>query len=344
MSRFGRVSSENLVVLYVRSFLTATLLFLGMKFSLPRFYPGDRFLYGFLFQYWPVQFLSTWLFVLGLVYGIGRFVTFSREEEVYKKVKLPKGPIDRGRVENLLQKMPQEHEKTLTLRRYRELLQAFGHGEDVIRLNEELSRRDVAQIEQGHSVLNTVRSLIPVLGFLGTVIGLSLGMIAFPDIQNMELMRKALKDFAASLSVAFNTTLLALLYTIIVILMTSFLREREERLVRRIDEQARTLIGELKIGGSVGSSGPGGDLLRMGEALNQTLLQWKAETLSFLNDFMSKLSAQGSSSDGTIVNAVVDLSRMLSSKLDSLKQGLQQPPHYRIVVQPLQNRGGEDEK
>lgn len=342
MSRFSRVSSENIVFLYIGSFLIATLLFVALKFSLPRLLPGDRFLYGFLFQYWPVQFLSSWLFVLAILYWISRFASFKREEQVSKTVELPKGPIDKTRIESLLHSMPEELEKTLTIRRFRELLQAFGHGEDVIRLNEELSRRDVAQIEQGHSILNTVRSLIPVLGFLGTVIGLSLGMIAFPDIQNMELMRKALKDFAASLSVAFNTTLLALLYTIIVILITSFLREREERLVRRIDEHARTLIGELRIGGSVYSYDHGRDLQQIANILNQTFIQWKADAQSLLNDFFSKLAEHNTPSDKIIVSAVVDLGNLLSSKLDALKQGLQRPPQYQILVQPLQNQENKD--
>ncbi len=114
-------------------------------------------------------------------------------------------------------------------------------------MNGELSRRDIAEIEQGHLVLDSLKNIIPVVGFLGTVIGLSLGMIQFPEVTDIEALRSALKGFAASLSISFNTTVLALIYTIILILLTSALKEREESLVGNLDEHARLLISGLRM-------------------------------------------------------------------------------------------------
>lgn len=64
-------------------------------------------------------------------------------------------------------------------------------------MNEELSRRDVAGVERGHQALESLGQLIPVIGFLGTVVGLAMGMLSFPDIANVEAPRSALKSFAA---------------------------------------------------------------------------------------------------------------------------------------------------
>ena len=227
-------------------YLFPTLAAIVVWYALQIFLPKTSFMYTFFFNSWPIQFLSTWLFLLGLFFWYQRFLFFKQERSAFAAIKIPDISVSTKDVPALLDTMPMELRDTLTLRRVRELLMALSLGEDVIRLSEELSRRDMDDVERGHLTLDTLKNLIPVIGFLGTVVGLSLAMVAFPQVTEPTALKNALRDFAASLSVAFNTTLLALSYTIAIIMLTAFLRQREETLISEVDTQIRSFILKIK--------------------------------------------------------------------------------------------------
>ncbi len=227
-------------------YLLPTIAAIVVWYALQILLPKASFMYTFFFNSWPIQFLSTWLFLVGIFFWYQRFLFFKQERTAFTAIKIPDISVSIKDVPALMNTMPVELRETLTLRRVRELLLALSLGEDVIRLSEELSRRDMNDVERGHLTLDTLKNLIPVIGFLGTVVGLSLAMVAFPQVTEPTALKNALRDFAASLSVAFNTTLLALSYTIAIIMLTAFLRQREETLVSEVDSQIRSFILRIK--------------------------------------------------------------------------------------------------
>lgn len=229
------------IVLYGSSFVVVFLI----AFLLDLVIPETSFYYSFFFTSWQIQFLSTWLFIVGVFFWWQRFSLFKKERSAYNSIKIPDVSITIDDIPKYLEGWS-VFDETLTFRRVRELHLALVFGEDVVRLNEELSRRDMADVERGHLTLDALKNLIPVVGFLGTVIGLSLAMTAFPQVADPAQLKSGLQDFASSLSIAFNTTLLALLFTILIIMMTSFLRQVEETLVSEVDERVRALILRLR--------------------------------------------------------------------------------------------------
>jgi biopolymer transport protein ExbB/TolQ len=73
---------------------------------------------------------------------------------------------------------------------------------------------------------------IPVLGFIGTVLGLGSAIGGFGDTlsvgtENMDGLIGSLQGVAGGLSVAFDTTLLALVLTLILQVYSSFARSGE---------------------------------------------------------------------------------------------------------------------
>ena len=297
------------------------LLVIVAAFSLKSVLPKTSFLYTFFFNSWPIQFLSTWLFFLGILYWCQRYSLFKKEELAFQKSGFPEISILRKDVPLLLQTMPQELKLTLSLRRFQELLQAFVYGEDVIRLNEELSRRDMADVERGHLTLDILRNLIPVIGFLGTVVGLSFAMLAFPQVSDPLALKEALRNFAASLSVAFNTTLLALGFTIVIIMLTSYLRQREESLVSEVDSRARKLIEKIKVNPDTWQVAGDGD-----------------QKLKLMID---NLMQHGNKFSTDVINAINESSKTMANKFDELKEELKKPPQYQVVVHPLQDNRNE---
>ncbi len=218
----------------------------GVLFELLRLLPEDNIVRTFFLNGWYIQVVSSWMFFVGLLYTWEKWNHLKIEQALMNDIFLPEMPFTKNQVEELIQTAPQAEKETIIVRRFLEVLQGTLHGEDLMRLNVELLRRDIDQIERGHAILNSLKNLIPLVGYMGTVIGLSIGMVQFPDISDIDAMRMALKGFAMSLSMKFNTTLLALAYTIILILIASILKDGEESLVTELDKSARELIWRLR--------------------------------------------------------------------------------------------------
>lgn len=304
--------------------------------------PKDSFAYSFMFNGWPVQVLNCWLFLVGIVFWVQRYSLFKSEEVAFDKIQMPQDSIPRDRVQKLIESMPEDYKNTLTLRRFREILQAFLYGEDIIRLNEELSRRDMGGVERGHLILSSLTHIIPVIGFLGTVVGLSMGMIVFPKMGDASALRIALGDFATSLSVAFNTTLLALGFTVALILLTSFLRQREEALVSRVDERARVLVGKIKADVVTPAVQPEGGAEQIGKILDDALMRWKEVIASSMQELTERLSSENKQFAGQFEGFIKEAGNFLGQKFDELKEGIRRPPRYQIIVQPLEENKDEE--
>ena len=112
-----------------------------------------------------------------------------------------------------------------------------------------LEDNDFAKMNQGYSLVRIILSTIPILGFLGTVIGITLA-IGKMDLVG-EAMEKSLPAVVSGLSVAFDTTALALSLSTI-LLFAKFCVERfETQLLNRVDTIASMqLLGRFEELGS----------------------------------------------------------------------------------------------
>jgi len=87
------------------------------------------------------------------------------------------------------------------------------------------------EIDLRYSMLRYIVWLIPTLGFIGTVIGISLALsfAGAVDVQDPALLAELTKRLA----VAFNTTLLALVMAAVLLLFQHIVQAREERALNR---------------------------------------------------------------------------------------------------------------
>ena len=103
---------------------------------------------------------------------------------------------------------------------------------------------DQKKMENGYTLLQVFIWAIPILGFIGTVMGIGLSVNEFAQfIQVAETggefnsqMRSALGGVTGGLAIAFNTTFLALVLVIPVMLLTSLLHKNEEGFLLTIEE------------------------------------------------------------------------------------------------------------
>lgn len=111
-------------------------------------------------------------------------------------------------------------------------LKNLGRVTDVDEMLRSQAEHDEAAMETSYSLLKGFIWVIPVLGFVGTVLGLSDAIAAFGSVlaesASTERIAESLKGVTAGLATAFETTLVALVAAIFIQLAMTVLRKSEE--------------------------------------------------------------------------------------------------------------------
>ena len=142
------------------------------------------------------------------------------------------------------------------IRRISMLLQRLDTTNDIQRSHEFLKHQSEIDSEIAASGYTTVRIFIwamPILGFIGTVIGISLAVGEFSgflkkgggDMAIGEI-REQLSNVATGLSFAFDTTLLGLIASLITMLFTSFTQKMEEGFLNNVESLCLKIIYHFK--------------------------------------------------------------------------------------------------
>lgn len=110
-------------------------------------------------------------------------------------------------------------------------LQNIGKISDVSDILRTQAQYDEEQQSSSYTIINGFTWSIPVLGFIGTVIGLSEALGKFGKVLessgDLGALRESLKGVTGGLATGFETTLLALLFALIIQLMAVFMQKRE---------------------------------------------------------------------------------------------------------------------
>jgi biopolymer transport protein ExbB/TolQ len=131
-------------------------------------------------------------------------------------------------------------------------LDNIGHTADVAAILKIQSENDESQVASSYGLVNGLMWAIPVLGFIGTVLGLSQAIGAFgvtlAQDGNLEGIKGSLSLVTAGLSTAFDTTLVALVMALILQLIVSFLQAREAEWLDACNEYCnRKVAGRLRL-------------------------------------------------------------------------------------------------
>jgi len=150
-------------------------------------------------------------------------------------------------ISRLLQSLGIRHfQDSFIFRRVRRVLyyiQAIPKKEEINKILNYQAEIDFNRMENGYSLLNVFIWAIPILGFIGTVFGIGEAIGEFSEfiraVNAVTLggqMRSALGGVTSGLSLAFNTTFLALICVIPIMMISSFLHKIEEDLLLLIEE------------------------------------------------------------------------------------------------------------
>ncbi len=130
-----------------------------------------------------------------------------------------------------------------------EQFRASRNPKDISDVLLEESENDFAISESGYSLVRVFLWTIPILGFIGTVIGVSQAVSGFANFlksaQEIDLIRNALTGVTNGLSVAFDTTLDALILSVIVMIFMSSVEKVEKDRLQEYDTYCRDSILKL---------------------------------------------------------------------------------------------------
>lgn len=147
--------------------------------------------------------------------------------------------------------------------------------DEVLRVADQAMDRAHDSIEADYKPLQAVMWLLPLTGFLGTVVGMAAAIGAFDGLvtsmdSSIGQGLAALTPAVSGLSTAFDTTLLALILVLPLKLVEVTLEGRDQRLLRRIDDAlGNGWIRALDLGGLAQQTPEEAALSRVNESLER---------------------------------------------------------------------------
>jgi hypothetical protein len=128
----------------------------------------------------------------------------------------------------------------------------IGQVGDVSAILRAQAENDEDQVASSYTVVNGLVWAIPVLGFIGTVLGLSLAIGRFTaTLQaagDISLIRASLQGVTGGLATAFESTLVALTFTLILQLVITFQQKREMAFLDECNDYCHShIVSKLRL-------------------------------------------------------------------------------------------------
>ncbi|MER3414657.1 MAG: hypothetical protein C4297_00375 [Gemmataceae bacterium] len=238
----------------------------------------DSLVYRYLCGH-PVEYAETWMFFWALTTLGARAVRLAKELKTVPATTLHS---------DCLGELPD----SLFRRRLEKVLAYCSSEPDQQSLElrlQELAQSDQEELDQQRGLLRFLIWAIPILGFLGTVLGITEAI----EHVSPEQLAQSINAVTAGLAVAFDTTALALAYSIALMFFSFALDRSEYRLLATIDAAVRRVACDSYRQAAPGHV-PWSDLVhRLRDLFDRQGVQWEATNRSLLNawDKQAKLWA-----------------------------------------------------
>ena len=153
---------------------------------------------------------------------------------------------------------------------------------------------DANAVQSSYTILNVFIWAIPILGFIGTVIGISAAVSGIDMSGDVAEVKESLNIVTSGLATAFDTTLIALVMSMFVMFPTSSLQKAEEDMLNSVDEYCNeNLLKRLNDGREGGEEvGAPSAPSDVHQAINAAMAPWN-EKLEAVGNKLTSQVAQG---------------------------------------------------
>jgi biopolymer transport protein ExbB/TolQ len=203
----------------------------------------------------PIEIIELTVFFVGLAALLLRFTDVVAQFPSLKGVLLTPIPAGGQRVDECDRLLTQlfnrpQLQQTYILRRLREALDFVRRKNSADALDahlRHLEELEAVRVNAGYSIVRIIIWAIPILGLLGTVIGIT---IAVANL-NPETLEESMTKVTHGLGVAFDHTATALSLTMMLMFVKAGVERLEDRLLAGVDERAaEELVGRFQQSGS----------------------------------------------------------------------------------------------
>lgn len=231
--------------------LWGPLLTVGFYSAIPLFPVQRPFLERYFTAHW-ILYATTFLFSLGMaILGRKALRLLSERSVLTLNVAAPVDGVAAGedvtRSERLLSALgglSHSAQKTVYARRIREACNYVIGRQRSSGLEEHLKYlADIAveSLQGSYALVRTITWAIPILGFLGTVIGITMAIANVTP----EQLNTSLGDVTAGLAVAFDTTALSLALSMILVFSTFLVERGESEIIGQVESLAVSRLAPL---------------------------------------------------------------------------------------------------
>ncbi len=217
------------------------LLYVGARFSPV----GGELLRRYLSH--PIELVELALFCLGLGAFIGRMWGLRLERAALTRLPLPAqapGSTDPATAPELLRSLksqPMAWRESFWGRRLLAAMDFVARRQSAQELDDQLRQlgdSDAMTLEGSYSISRFITWAIPILGFLGTVLGITDAIAGVTP----EVLEESLSSVTDGLALAFDSTALALALTMVLMFAASNLERSESGLLSEVDSQAEDAL------------------------------------------------------------------------------------------------------
>jgi biopolymer transport protein ExbB/TolQ len=256
----------------------------------------QTYIYTLLYERGWVNFAETFVFSWGMGIIVLKFQKLAHQKNALLLDVLPQrfgreiNSSTVGLFIDHVYKLPKRLRDSLMVNRIRKGLELFEvrpNNADVAHMMSTQSDIDSIRIAGSYSLIKVFIWAIPILGFVGTVLGLSAAIGNFQGVmggaKDIDSLMGSLGGVTSGLGTSFDTTLLGLVYSIFMSFPMSALQKSEDDNLNSIDAFCNeTLLPRLNDGG--GSSSSGGDIGGTLDRVVEKLMKAQKQFFTDLND------------------------------------------------------------
>lgn len=200
----------------------------------------------------PIEYVETGLFLMAMSLLVAKLHQLLRQRKALAVLKLPAADrltdssvVERAElIEDEMFAAPGIHRESWWFERIREacgFVRRTGGSEGLDGELKHFADQSYNRLGDSYSLLQTINWAIPILGFLGTVMGITMAIANITPDQ----LDSSLNDVTAGLAVAFDTTAIALAFSLVLVFSYLFVKRAEEATLTEIEHRAVREISVL---------------------------------------------------------------------------------------------------
>lgn len=241
-----RPSTDASIIIQLLAGLVGTVGIAFAVFPLRNMAPGIAYVYGIINERGPVQYFELFMafMVLALVLLKSRIIRNQLKVVSEGPISYDLDLSDDDEIMDIRRQIRSDdtYSWSILMNRVDRMLSLWLGTKDVARIstwaNAE-SDRDMSASDSSYAIARVLIWAIPILGFIGTVMGLGAAVSGFSEFlagaAGLDAIKEAIGDVTSGLGMAFDTTLLALILSVILMFPLSVIQRREENLFVEID-------------------------------------------------------------------------------------------------------------